>query len=111
MLTSALSPADTSNSPTPPTSPTNPLGGNELNGNDFITLLVAQLKNQDPTSPMDPTQFVTQLVQFNSLEQLMSINQELAPPNAPASGSGSGSGSSNPNPSATAAALPAPAKL
>src|SRR6185312_17381688 len=96
-------PADNT-TPTPPTPPPTSPGtngmdlGNGLNGNDFITLLVAQLKNQDPTSPMDPTQFVTQLVQFNSLEQLMSINQELAPPNAPASGSGSGSGSSNPNP-------------
>jgi len=54
-----------------------------LNGNDFMTLLVAQLKNQDPTNPMDPTQFVTQLVQFNSLEQLISINQDLTPPTAP----------------------------
>jgi flagellar basal-body rod modification protein FlgD len=53
--------------------------GNQLNGNDFITLLVAQLKQQDPTNPMDPTQFVSQLVQFNSLEQLISINQELQP--------------------------------
>jgi len=53
--------------------------GNQLNGNDFITLLVAQLKQQDPTNPMDPTQFVGQLVQFNSLEQLISINQELQP--------------------------------
>lgn len=52
---------------------------NMLNGNDFMTLLVAQLKNQDPTQPMDPTQFVTQLVQFNSLEQLIGIKQELAP--------------------------------
>lgn len=54
-------------------------GSNQLNGNDFITLLVAQLKQQDPTNPMDPTQFVTQLVQFNSLEQLISINHDLQP--------------------------------
>ena len=52
---------------------------NMLNGNDFMTLLVAQLKAQDPTSPMDPTQFVQQLVQFNSLQQLISINQDLTP--------------------------------
>lgn len=46
---------------------------------DFMTLLIAQIQNQDPTNPMDPTQFVTQLVQFNSLEQLISINQDLTP--------------------------------
>lgn len=51
-----------------------------LTGNDFITLLVAQLKSQDPTSPMDPTQFVNQLVSFNTLQQIIAIRQELAPP-------------------------------
>jgi flagellar basal-body rod modification protein FlgD len=43
----------------------------------FMSLLVAQLKNQDPLAPQDSTQFVAQLAQFNSLEQLMSINQRL----------------------------------
>jgi len=57
--------------------------GNQLNGNDFMTLLIAQLKNQDPTNPMDPTQFVTQLTQFNSLEQLIQINGKLTPPPTP----------------------------
>ncbi|HUX65953.1 MAG TPA: flagellar hook capping FlgD N-terminal domain-containing protein [Terriglobales bacterium] len=68
--------------PTPQATP-NASGMIGLNGNDFMTLLVAQLKNQDPTNPMDPTQFVTQLVQFNSLEQLISINQDLTPTTAP----------------------------
>lgn len=83
-------------SPTPPTSPTNPASSAApgLDPNMFITLLIAQLKNQDPTSPMDPTQFVGQLVQFNSLEQLISINQELQPPATSPGGSGSGSGNS-----------------
>ncbi len=45
--------------------------------NMFITLLVAQLKNQDPLAPQDSTQFLAQLAQFNSLEQLMSINQRI----------------------------------
>ncbi len=49
----------------------------DLSGNSFITLLVAQIQGQDPLNPMDPTQFVTQLVQFNQLDQLMQINQEL----------------------------------
>jgi flagellar basal-body rod modification protein FlgD len=43
----------------------------------FMSLLVAQLKNQDPLAPQDSTQFVAQLAQFNSLEQLISINQRL----------------------------------
>lgn len=45
--------------------------------NTFMTLLVAQLKNQDPLEPQDGTQFVAQLAQFNSLEQLISINDRL----------------------------------
>jgi flagellar basal-body rod modification protein FlgD len=56
---------------------------NMLNPDAFMTLLVAQLKNQDPTQPMDPTQFVGPLVQFNSLEQLIKINQDLTPPARP----------------------------
>lgn len=83
-------------SPTPPASPTSPASSAapSLDPNMFITLLIAQLKNQDPTSPMDPTQFVGQLVQFNSLEQLISINQELQPPAPSSGGSGNGSGNS-----------------
>lgn len=44
---------------------------------DFLTLLVTQLKNQDPTQPTDPTAYVQQLVGVNSLEQLIDINQRL----------------------------------
>jgi flagellar basal-body rod modification protein FlgD len=53
-----------------------------LNGDSFLVLLTAQLKSQDPTAPTDPTEFVGQLVQFNSLEQLIQINANLqqAPP-------------------------------
>ena len=43
----------------------------------FLTLLVTQLKNQDPLAPQDGAQFVAQLAQFNSLEQLISINERL----------------------------------
>jgi len=41
----------------------------------FMTLLVAQLKNQDPMNPMDNQDFVSQLSQFSSLEQLITINE------------------------------------
>jgi flagellar basal-body rod modification protein FlgD len=43
----------------------------------FLTLLMTQLKTQDPFSPMDPTQMVTQLAQFNSLSALMQIQQSV----------------------------------
>jgi hypothetical protein len=39
--------------------------------NMFLQLLVAQLQNQDPTNPSDSTQFVTQLAQFQTMEQSM----------------------------------------
>lgn len=44
---------------------------------DFLKLLVAQLAHQDPMNPMDNTQFVTQLSQFTSVEQLMNINEGM----------------------------------
>ena len=50
---------------------------NKADTDTFLTLLVAQLKNQDPLAPQDGTQFVAQLAQFNSLEQLISINERL----------------------------------
>ena len=43
----------------------------------FLNLLVTQLKNQDPMNPMDDTQFVTQLAQFSSLEQMQNMNSTL----------------------------------
>jgi len=54
-----------------------PTSNEQLTPNDFISLLVAQLQSQDPLNPMDPTTFVNQLVQFNTLQQVMSINQEV----------------------------------
>jgi flagellar basal-body rod modification protein FlgD len=49
----------------------------QADGDTFMTLLVAQLKNQDPLAPQEGTEFVAQLAQFNSLEQLISINDRL----------------------------------
>jgi flagellar basal-body rod modification protein FlgD len=46
----------------------------EVNTNEFLNLLVAQLKNQDPMNPVDNQAFVAQLATFSSLEQLISIN-------------------------------------
>ena len=48
-----------------------------LGKDDFLKLLVAQLKNQDPLAPQDNTQFVAQLAQFSSLEAAMGTNTRL----------------------------------
>ena len=44
---------------------------------DFLALLVAQLQNQDPLNPDDPTEFTAQLAQFSSLEQLFTLNEGM----------------------------------
>lgn len=44
----------------------------------FLQLLVTQLKHQDPLKPMDPTQTVTQLATFASVEQSVQMNAHLA---------------------------------
>jgi flagellar basal-body rod modification protein FlgD len=50
----------------------------ETGMNQFLTMLVAQLKNQDPLNPMDGTDFTAQLAQFSSLEQQFNMNDNLA---------------------------------
>ncbi|MDE1161704.1 MAG: flagellar hook capping FlgD N-terminal domain-containing protein [Acidobacteriaceae bacterium] len=49
----------------------------DITGADFLTLLVSELKNQDPTQPTDPETYVQQMVGVNSLEQLIDINEKL----------------------------------
>ena len=67
-----------------------------ITANDFLQLLVTELKNQDPTANTDPNEYVDQLVQVNSLQQLIQINQNTD--------STSSSGSSQPAHIAGAAA-------
>ena len=49
-----------------------------ITANDFLTLLVTELKNQDPTANNDPNQYINQLVGVNSLQQLIKINDTLS---------------------------------
>ena len=48
--------------------------GSEVGKEDFLRLLVTQLKHQDPLSPISNEDFLAQLAQFSSLEQLQNIN-------------------------------------
>ena len=45
--------------------------------NAFLQLLIAQMKNQDPTKPMDSSQFMSQLASFSNVEQGIKMNQKL----------------------------------
>jgi flagellar basal-body rod modification protein FlgD len=51
--------------------------GSDITASDFLTLLVSEMKNQDPTQPTDPNSYLQQLVGVNSLQQLIQINQGL----------------------------------
>ena len=49
----------------------------QVTKNMFLQLLVSQIKNQDPLNPTDGIQFLTQLAQFQQLEQSMNSGQDL----------------------------------
>lgn len=49
----------------------------ELDKDDFLTLYIEQLKNQDPLEPMDTNQMSTQMSQFSTVEQLINISSTL----------------------------------
>ena len=49
----------------------------ELGKDAFMQLLVAQMKNQDPMSPVDNQEYIAQLAQFSSLEEMQGVNENL----------------------------------
>lgn len=82
-LASGTTPAASSKS----TSATTSLTGSSdplASESTFLTLLVSQLQNQDPLSPTDSNQFVSQLTSYSQLEQLINIDRNTAPPAAAA---------------------------
>ncbi len=52
-------------------------GASALDYNAFLKLLMAQMKNQDPTNPTDSTQWVSQLATFSNVEQSLQMNAKL----------------------------------
>ncbi len=59
------------------TSATATASNNTLGQDEFLTLLVAQLQNQDPLNPADATEFTSQLAQYSQLEQLFNLNDSM----------------------------------
>lgn len=67
--------------PNPGATGSSPSGGvknGQVDKMSYLKLIVAQLKNQNPLDPMDNAQFLTQLAQFNTLEQMQGLNDRLA---------------------------------
>ena len=52
-------------------------GGDTMDKDAFLSLMIAQLQNQDPMNPMDGTEYAAQLAQFTSLEQLTNLNTSM----------------------------------
>ena len=73
-MTTPISPTST---PPPSTTKTDPMASLSSNFNNFLQMLMTQLKNQNPTIPMDANQFTTELVQFSGVEQQINANASL----------------------------------
>ena len=71
--------AITPRSPAPTSTETgnSAVGNATVDYNSFLKLLVAQMKNQDPTQPMDGTEYVAQLATFSNVEQGIKMNNKL----------------------------------
>ncbi|HEY8312283.1 MAG TPA: flagellar hook capping FlgD N-terminal domain-containing protein [Gemmatimonadaceae bacterium] len=74
--TAAPAAAAGSNSNSASSAITNAAGG-AMGKDQFVQLLVSEMKNQDPMNPMDGKDLAAQLAQFSSVEQLMNINTKL----------------------------------
>ena len=61
----------------PATAPSDQVSKTQVDYQSFLKLLVAQMKNQDPTNPMDSTQYMAQLAAFSQVEQSVQMNTKL----------------------------------
>ena len=59
------------------TGSTTTTSSNSVDYNTFLQLLIAEMKNQDPTNPMDTSQYMSQFAQLSTVEQAMQTNSKL----------------------------------
>ena len=68
---------DTTGTTSKSTGSTKNTSTNTVDYNTFLQLLIAEMKNQDPTNPMDTSQYMSQFAQLSTVEQAMQTNSKL----------------------------------
>jgi len=73
----AMTVGPVNNNPTNTDNTTDQTSKTAVDYQSFLRLLIAEMRNQDPTNPMDSTQYVAQLASFSQVEQSVQINNKL----------------------------------
>ncbi|ULL00140.1 flagellar hook assembly protein FlgD [Bradyrhizobium sp. I71] len=68
---------DTTGNGSSSNSTNSPTSSNSVDYNTFLQLLIAEMKNQDPTNPMDTSEYMSQFAQLSTVEQAMQTNSKL----------------------------------
>jgi flagellar basal-body rod modification protein FlgD len=76
-MTYAINPTASSAAPAAAPKNSSPVAPNALDGDDFMLLLLAQLRHQNPLEPMNEKEMMGQIAQLNSLQELQKINSNL----------------------------------
>jgi len=74
----AANPAGSTNNSSSTSGAANATNGTTLGGTDFLTLMLAQLKNQDPTSPVDSNTFLSQLASLSEVQGITQLNTSFS---------------------------------